>query len=248
MTLEPQAKGENRLTIIWRLVVHLRDAHHRSHRDRREAANQTATIEAKVEHESTPIKYTIYIRAYGQTERSEFRFTDHNNTLEPPITVNETYRYDVPQSIRARAGYEICLRSHNSGHFQQSSEFESKFPLNAMATNIAGQRNNPQFICKEVALQPSQDLQVEIVNNRLKESGRSLGGDAGGGVELDENQAAEAFVLYTAITSGSTSVFLLIILVVFCCCRCRRDKQTYPHSSSREAIRYDRANTTFAND
>lgn len=248
---------EYRLMIVWRLVVHLRNAHHRAHRDRRQT-NQTdgnnittPKIEAKVEEETTAIKYVIFVRPYGQVERKVYSFIDRNNTLDPPVTANETYRYQVPQPVRANVGYEICLRSLNSGTFKQSEEFRKKYPLDAMTTNIVGQTNNPEFICKEVTLEPEVDeLDVEIINNRLKERGRSLDLDSAAGdvtsVQLDEDTAADAFVLYTAISSGSTSVFLLIVLVVFCCCRCNRAKESYRHP--RQEIRYDRANSEFLNE
>ena len=117
-------------------------------------------------------------------------------------------------------------------------------------TEIAG-RNNPLFICKEVLIKPpsssesENELESEEVEfiTRKPDTKNKIGGrlqdDPGTRIEVSE-EATDAFVVYTAISSGSTTVLLLIVVAIFCCCRCNK-RQKEHHREYHQNILYNRA-------
>ncbi|OTF83436.1 hypothetical protein BLA29_004662 [Euroglyphus maynei] len=229
----------NEILVGWKVVVHLRALESGSNRTKRK-------IDAKVEEDQNPISFNLYIRRYGQTHREKFRFIDQNNTLNPPVTNNKTYQYRFA-ALEPMNAYEFCLQSVNSGQITETDEISRQFPVNAM-TELAG-RNNPLFICKEIILPPPpsptyiSEPDIERRNNENRFTGRS--GDSsiirqnnnGAAIQVSE-EFADRFVVYTAITTGTTTVFVLVIMFIFCCCHCRRSNDN--KNGQQNSFLYDR--------
>lgn len=246
----------------WQVYVRLRSPLARSHRDRRQAnaarwneeltSNKSSTaaeVEATVEVDNNPLKWNVYVRRYGSGERQVYNYLDTNNTLDPPITENKTYRFELPDPIQANVAYEICVQSVNSGNILQSEHFKQTFPVNALTT-IVGQLNNPSFVCKEVTLTNDKINDSQLVGSQVSNvtlpqqtSGRSIqDGISVANIEMNE-QTADTFMVYTAVSSGSTTVFLLIVLVLFCCCKCGQRKDNVEQHRN---IRYLPADRMFS--
>lgn len=215
------------IVIKWQVVVKLKN----ESIDRHTRQVRQATIDARVFEESNALRWDIYLRPYGFPQRKHFVVADQNNTLDPPITNNQSYRYEI-DSLQPGVAYEFCIKSVNSGVIQQSEPLQKRFPVTAH-TDLTG-RTNPMFVCKEV-ITPRHSEQfpdaeeVEFIETRHNRTftGRSFK-HSDSTIKISDD-ATDQFVLYTAITSGATTVFVFIIVLVFCCCRCgkRKEQQSY---------------------
>lgn len=228
------------------------------------STSTTSISPAKVEQARTPLKWVITLRRYGHAHRERFPIEDRENNLDPPFTGNKSYHYRL-EHLSPESSYELCIQSVNGGRLKESAEVRRLFPLNAHASGVVGGAGNPLFICKEVYVSPPEtkekndsnevDSEVEIlgsqrkstktqhknrdqIRGRLAEGEKSSEGSETPAIEVSE-EAADAFVVYTAITSGSTTVLLLIVVVTFCCCRCNKRKTE--HREYRQNILYSRA-------
>lgn len=172
--------------------------------------------------------------------------------------INSSKTLTRAQSPILGASYEVCIQSVNGGPMRESDQLRKDYPINAH-TELSG-RNNPLFICKEVLLQKSQNTddnndkkfddhennEIDFIDQNLKSDdkikGRQLSSDNGedGTAHIEvSKEATDAFVVYTAITSGSTTVLILIVVAAFCCCKC--NQRTNMHKEYRH---YNRAPST----
>lgn len=238
--------------IGWKLIVYLRNNYNDNHQLSSTKERVRRKVEqARVEQEQNPVHYNIYLRRYGHSDREKYTIIDRNNTLDPPITTNQTYNYKIVQLEQMNA-YEFCLQSINAGEIVESDEIRRQFPVNALNEMVG--RNNPLFLCKEIVL-PPPPLPTDRFTNQTKSNflekfiGRSsikndkqpkLQSRSSSVIELND-EATDAFVLYTAISSGSTTVIIFLLILVFCCCRCKRRKET-AQSHHPTALFYDPIN------
>lgn len=203
-----------------------------------------------MEEERNPLKWNIYIRRYGQSKREKFPIIDRENSLDPPYTGNKSYTHRLDNLV-TDSSYELCIQSINGGRMHESDQIREHFPINAQ-TEIAG-RNNPLFICKEVLIKPPSKVpddevdpsEIEFINRKFPQGAESKirgrladGSQAADGttrIEVSED-ATDAFVVYTAISSGSTTVLILIVVALFCCCKCNQRKNMH-----KEYRQYNRA-------
>lgn len=256
------------IVVGWKVIVKLKnqtnvanskddDTLSRDSRASKKSSRQKRKINAKVVEETNPLSYNIYLRKYGTTNREKYSIVDSNNTLDPPITNNQTYQYSL-DNLKKLDAYEFCLQSVNAGEIHESELIEKLFPINAH-TELAG-RNNPLFLCKEIVMpiddSESESTEFDTLNQteqsrRISET-RITGRSSNYRIleheplpklpneEEEENvhgtknrnslmnihlseEAADDFLLYTAITSGSTTILILIIIAIFCCFRCKRN-------------------------
>ena len=181
--------------------------------------------DARVEEESNALRWDIYLRQYGFSHRRHFVVSDEKNTLDPPVTNNQTYQYMI-DGLQSNMGYEFCLKSVNSGTVRESEQFKQQFPVTAY-TDLAS-KQNPLFLCKEIVTPKVDQGVIDRRNSSGQQfSGRSVDTQSTS-IQISED-AADSFVLYTAISSGSTTFLVLVVIVIFCCCRCgqKKQRQTY---------------------
>lgn len=203
--------------------------------------------EAQVQSESIPIRWTIHLRQYGTSERHQYHYNDSINNLSPPVTSNATYTYTLPLEVSPMAAYELCLQSHNAGQFHSSPEVH--FP--EARTRLTGS-GNPLYLCREIipALATARSERIreddsrELLDDELDSGKRGkehVGGRSNSGnvsrassslaspgdstTIVVDKEAADAFVVYTAISSASTSSLILVVILLFCCFRCRKPKK-----------------------
>lgn len=236
------------LTLRWDIIVFVRHPNQREKRQTNNTTNNDGGAIAKVEEETNPLRWNIYIRRYGQTKQDKYQIVDQENNLNPPYTGNKSYEHRI-EHLYIESSYELCIQSVNAGHLKQSQKIKEQFPIDAHS--IISGRNNPLFICKEILIKPPDDdnLETELIkkqsldnhhHHRNEIRGRLLDDGPNGSdirIEMSE-ETADAFVVYTAISSGSTTVLLLIVVALFCCCRCKQRKTLF-----REHHQYNRAPT-----